>query len=196
MIVTLEIPAASRRQIERQAKALDDAPAVMRRALEAAVVVGAEEIRDLLVTQQLGLEMQNPGSGLAASVMGWMISDDLGAVGVPSNSPAAAYAGILERGGTIYPKTATALAVPVHPEAKQYSSPRDMPGLFMLKRPGKAPLLARSVGGDAIQVMWVLLASVTIPAFRWLSKGADLAKADMAATYQDELNKTVREANR
>lgn len=196
MIVTLEIPAASRRQIERQAKTLDNAPAVMRKALHAAVVVGAEEIRDLLVTEQLGLSMQHPGSGLAASLMGWMISDELGAVGVPGNSPAARYAGILEHGGTIYPKTARALAVPVHPEAKNYTSPRDMPGLFLLKREGKAPVLARSVGGDAIEVMWVLLASVTIPPFGWLSKGADRTKGDMAAAFQDVVNRAISQAAR
>ena len=103
MIVTLEIPAATSRKIKRDARLARQAPEVFSRGMEAAVAVGAEEIREQLVTGDLGLTMRHPASGLAASVTGWMIDRQapLGALGVPSNSPAAAYAKIQEEGGEV-----------------------------------------------------------------------------------------------
>lgn len=193
MIITLTIPASTQRVIERHAKAAGRAEEAISAGLHAAVVVGADQIREALVMGQLGLTMQRPGQGLAASIDGWMIEPLLGAVGVPSDSPAAAYAGILETGGVVTPKNAKALAIPVSEEAKQYSSPRDMPGLFLVAVKGKAPILARSGGGDALEVHWVLVQSVTIPAFRWLTKGATLAKGAMTAEMQIGLNRYAQE---
>lgn len=194
MIITLEIPASTRRTIQQHKKLSREAPKALSKGLQAAVATGAEQIRESLVRGRLGLTMQHPASGLAASMDGWMVAPLTGAIGVPANSPAAAYARILETGGTIYPRTAKALAVPVSEEAKQYTSPRDMPGLIFIdrKKQGKPPLLVREAGGDAIEVMWVLLPSVTIPAFHWLTQGANLAKGPMAEAMQDVMSDYAR----
>lgn len=192
MMLTLEVTAASRGAIRRHREAAGKAPVVLAAGLQAAVVAGSESIREQLVRGTLGLTMRNPASGLAGAVDGWMIDESapLGAVGVPGNSPAAAYARMLERGGTIRPKQARALAVPVTDEARRYTSPRDMPDLILIQRKGKPPVLARkSPGGKgALEVLWVLLPYVTIPAFHWLSKGAREAKGEMSNVFQDVLN--------
>lgn len=193
MIVTLEIPAATRRKFERNAKLAKRADDAISGGLNAAVAVGAEEVRENLSRGGLGLTMRHPASGLAASMMGWMIDAATGAVGVPAESPAAAYAGILERGGTIYPGPGKrALAIPISDEAKKHTSPRDMPDLVMIPRKGKPPLLVRQLQrrGDlrGFELHWVLVKSVTIPAFRWLSKGVDAALGSMTGAMQDRLN--------
>lgn len=193
MIITIEIPPASRRRIDRDAKKARELKGAMGDAMQTAVAVGADVIVKGLMMGRYGLTMQHPASGLAASTRGWMIDREgpIGAVGVPSDSPAAAYAGILERGGTITPKRAKALAVPVSEEAKQYSSPRDMADLTMISRPGKPGLLVRTAkGGDVtgFEVHWVLVGSVTIPAFHWLSQGARDAKDDMSAAFGDVIS--------
>lgn len=201
MIVTLEIPAETRQRIERDRKRLGAAnvKAAMAKALNAAVATGADEIRQQLLMGELGLTMQNPGSGLAASLMGWMLDESapLAALGVPGNSPAAAYARIHEYGGTITPKRARALAVPVSEEAKQYTSPRDMANLTLIPRKKKPPLLVEMLtarGGRRAQwrVHWVLLASVTITGQHWLSRGADAARDAMASAFSDEFAKVLR----
>lgn len=86
------------------------------------------------------------------------------------------YARIHELGGVITPKSARALAIPIHPDAKAASGPKAFGGqLGMITRPGKSPLLirARDVGRDrnnrnVFDLMYVLLRSVTIPARPYL----------------------------
>ncbi len=190
MIVTIEIPAASQRRIDRDVKKAAGLKKAMADAMNAAVAVGADVVVEGLMTGKYGLTMQHPASGLAASTRGWMLdwSGPTGALGVPANSPAAAYADILNRGGTITPTKARALAVPVSEEAKQHSSPRDMADLTMISRPGKPGLLVRLLAKDAgFELHWVLVASVTIPAFRWLTQGARDATGDMSGTFSDVL---------
>ena len=84
-----------------------------------------------------------------------------------SSSP---YAKLMQSGGTVRPKNAHALAIPVTAEARRYKSPRDFPRtLFVLRkanssRPG---VLAERVGGPkggAVAVHYVLMTSVTVPA--------------------------------
>ena len=198
MIVTLSIPAASRRKIERGRKAAARVDRAMAAAMGSAVAVGAEEVRAALQTGDLGIVARHGGLGLAGAVTGWMLdaSAPLGAVGVPANSPAAAYAAIQERGGAIRPRNAKMLAVPVSDEAKQYSSPRDMQGLTLIPRKGRPPLLVRMLaarGGRRAnwQIHWVLLASVTIRASHWLSEGVDKARPEMAAAFGDEMGEWV-----
>ncbi len=199
MIVTMTIPASSRRKIARGARAGGRATGAIADGLQAAVTAGADVIAGNLVTGKYGLTMRHPGSGLAASVRGWMMdrAAPLAAVGVPAESPAAVYAGMLERGGTITPKRAKALAVPVSEEARQAASPRDMPNLIYIPRKGKPPLLVRELtrrgNMTGMEVHWVLLASVTIPPFHWLTRGAGDARPDMRATFQDVLNSFARE---
>lgn len=184
MIVTLTIPAESQALIERHAAAAAKTRPAIAGALAAAVDAGAEKVREELVTGDLDLVMRHPGSGLAASVMAWMLDEEtpLAAVGVPSNAPAIRYARILEEGGTIRPVSARALAVPISDEARDSAGPRTMPGLFMIRRPGRPPLLAEKVG-RRILVHWVLLASVTIVGRQWLRAGMALARPDMEDAF-------------
>jgi len=201
MIVTIQLDPQSKALIARHNRAADRGAGVMASALESAAVAGSEDIRGQLVRGDLGLEMRNPASGLAASVLGWMIDTDtpLAAMGVPADSPAADYARILNVGGTIFPKTARALAVPISDEAKRYESPRDMDGLDLIPRKGKPPLLIRKLTkrGDVrgFELHWVLVPSVRIPAFRWLDTGAQAALpvmqdafGDVVDTWTDEWN--------
>jgi len=194
MIVTIETTRRTRDSIaaaRRAAAGFDDALAD---GLESAAVTGAESVRGQLVMGRLGLTMRHPASGLAASVAGWMVdrSGPLAALGVPANSPAAGYAAILNSGGVIVPRNAKALAIPVSDEAKRHESPRDMANLVMVPRKDSPPLLVRKLTrrGDmtGMQVHWVLVASVTIPAFRWLENGAAAATPeiteDMAASME------------
>ena len=194
MILTLEIPAETQAKIDRDGQAAQRAGAALAAALGTAAIAGAEDVRRQLAMGELGLTMRHPAGGLAASVDGWMIDATLpmAALGVPANSPAAAYARILERGGTITPKRAQALAIPVSEEAKGYSSPRDMPNLHMIPRKGRPPLLVRLLAGrgDArgFELHWVLVKSVTIEPRRWLSRGVRRARSEMAAAGQDRLD--------
>jgi hypothetical protein len=97
---------------------------------------------------------------------------------------------ILEFGGTIVPKTAGALAVPLSggPALTERGVPRYPMGprqaeadghkLFVLKTAGKA-FLAESVGkGKAAKLeMWyILLQSTTIPAFHYASQAVEASK--------------------
>ena len=76
------------------------------------------------------------------------------------------YAPIQEFGGTINAKGG-ALAVPIHPDAKRASAQgrgaRSFSDLWMLKRPGKSPLLMRSKE-KATDLMYALVKRVVLPA--------------------------------
>jgi len=69
------------------------------------------------------------------------------------------YAPIVELGGTITPTKANALAIPLNAEAKKlygsYTTLRDVPGLFVLSRPGKSALLVKKEG-KGIKPLFVL----------------------------------------
>ena len=84
------------------------------------------------------------------------------------------YARIHELGGTISAGSG-ALAVPVHPDARKSGGPHNMTDLTFIPRKGKPPLLVRErtfgkIGGGrkAIDIMFVLLKSVRIPARPYL----------------------------
>ena len=194
MIVTLEIPPESQRRIAEHGKLAGRVRDAIADGLESAVVAGAKEIHEQLIEGQLGLTMQHPAEGLASSLSGWMVDRavPLAAIGVPGDSPAAAYAGILEAGGTIVPRNAKALAIPISDEAKKYSSPRDMPGLELIPRKGKPPLLVRMLSSRGnirgFELHWVLVKSVTIEPRHWLSRGVDQAVPVMVGTLQDVLD--------
>ena len=81
-----------------------------------------------------------------------------------SSSP---YAKLMQSGGTIRPKNAHALAIPVTAEARRYKSPRDFPRtLFVLRKKGSSRpgVLAERLSGGAVAVHYVLVKSVTVPA--------------------------------
>lgn len=75
------------------------------------------------------------------------------------------YAAIQEFGGEITPQQKQALAVPIHPDAKQ-KAPRDFSDLVLIKRANRPPLLVRLIGKGKVQrmdIMFVLVKSVHIP---------------------------------
>lgn len=77
------------------------------------------------------------------------------------------YAAIHQHGGTIVPKNAKALAIPLTREAQRAGSPRDFKRpLVLLKRQGKPSLLVTTKGkgkNARLEPQYILLASVTIP---------------------------------
>ena len=98
-VVQLTISAATGRKIKRDQKLAARSGEIFAAALETAAVLGADDIRNQLVMGDLGLTMQHPASGMAAAMMGWMIdrNEPLAAMGIPGNSPAAAYAEMQRR---------------------------------------------------------------------------------------------------
>jgi hypothetical protein len=190
VIVTVNISPASIANQKRHQTRADGFPAAVGRAVGSAVSVGADALAELTLKGQLGVTPQRGAMGLAGSILGWMIDAGagLGAIGVPANTPAGKYAAILNYGGTILPRTAKRLAIPITEEAKRYSSPRDMPGLVLVTREGKAPLLVQMVG-KVMSPQWVLLSSVTIPAFGWWDKGVGLVTPTIANEFITVLRK-------
>ncbi len=119
-------------------------------------------------------------------------------IGVPKDSPASSYARILEEGGTIVPKGAGALAIPVGAALAPGGTPRfpggprSVPGglIFIDRRKqGKPPLLVKRIGGRnaRLEVFFVLKKSVKIPATKWLSGGI----ADNLKLFVDALNDEI-----
>jgi len=97
------------------------------------------------------------------------------------------YARIQEKGGTIVPKQAKALAIPISEDAKKARAlgwGPEFPGfvgqLFILRRPGRDALLVRRIRegyvpsgikdrrGQGVEVMYLLTSSVTLPARPYL----------------------------
>lgn len=132
-------------------------------------------------------------------------------VGV-TKGPATAYASIHERGGTIKAKGGKALAIPVGKalvsgsrRPKFPGGPREaarkFPEMFMLKRPGKPPLLVRPirVAGRAngkiarIEVLFVLKKSVKVSPKRYLSGGVQKHIGQVEVTLQDGLDRLMAE---
>lgn len=202
MIVTMEISDAGRQTLRDLTDSGEQADEIIAAGLERAGALLADGIAEGLILGRYGLTMRHPGQGgLAGGVQHWWV--DRGrmmlAVGVPSNHPAAPYAAIHEHGGTIRPRNARALAVPLSAEARQYSSPRDMADLQYIPRRGRPPLLARVLhkrGQEAgLEVHWVLLRSVTLPARRWLSRGVEDNLAEAAAGFEDVLAERYGSSN-
>ena len=116
-----------------------------------------------------GFKTGHGSAGLLGSI-GYEINKPLFKSRIGSNQP---YARVQE-GGTvgrdgmfpdIRPKSAKALAVPIHPEAKKAKGPRDFSDLVFIPRPGKPPLLVRAGGKRSarMDIMYVLLKSVALP---------------------------------
>ena len=93
------------------------------------------------------------------------------------------YAAMREFGGVIKPVNAKALAIPIHKKAKGVS-PREFSDLFMIKKPGKDPLLARKKG-KGIEIMYVLKKRVYQKAANngkgFIRPGVDAAKRRVKA---------------
>lgn len=198
MIISLQISNDSRRAVAGHADAVRAVDRIIAESIFTAATAGTEDVRRQLMTGQLGLTMRNPASGMAASVMTWWLNEQEGvaAVGVPDDTPAAGYSRIQSEGGTIRPKAGRALAIPISHQAKQYSSPRQMANLVLIKRHGRPPLLVEEVinkrSGNMTRMIphWVLVPSVFIKATHWLERGMLAAvqlMTDAAQSRADEL---------
>lgn len=101
------------------------------------------------------------------------------------------YAAIHEFGGTIRPKNAEALAVPLTPEAKKYASPREFPRKLhvQVSEDGKAFL-----AGARGKPYYILLKSVTIPARPYLRPAIDENETKIVNAVQRILKKAVEAA--
>lgn len=196
MLVTFDI---STDALAAEAKARGIATRVVsgcRAGLIGCVHEGAQLISAMLATGELGLNSSGGLRGLAGSVDGWWLfrNEMIAALGVPSDSDAAAYATIQNYGGRIVPRNAKALAIPVSAEAKRYTSPRDMQGLVAIARKGRPTILARVVkqqrskkigpaAPSAIEVAWILVASVYIRATLWFNVGFERSKDAMQKAF-------------
>jgi hypothetical protein len=185
VIVTLEIPPESQEVIRRHGELSQDCQDALWEALGQASIRGAEEIGEAVLFAETVLTPRHGGAGLAGSILAWPLDRAalLYAVGISADSDAAVYAGALERGATIYPRTAKALAVPLTAEARLCESPRDMPGLTLIPRKGRPPLLVRTTkggprsGGGTFVPQWVLVPSVSLRRYAgWFTRAALAAR--------------------
>ena len=96
------------------------------------------------------------------------------------------YALMQEIGGTIRPKRAKFLAVPISEEAKRAGSPRNLPNLVYVQSVRGQPMLVNENTG---RVHYLLKKSVTIPARPYLRPSADEIYPQLArnirAAYQE-----------
>jgi phage gpG-like protein len=107
------------------------------------------------------------------------------------------YAAIQNYGGTFGPKTAGALTVPIGmgKELPVGARARDVPGLVMIKQPGKPPLLVkpRKTRWD---LYFVLVKQVTIPATYYLEKAEADAERDVIEILKEAAQKGADKAER
>lgn len=147
--------------------------------------VKGEQLAGRVITQSLSGQILKRRTGsLARGVVG---QAEINPNGLPSvrvgslRGPSLKYAEILESGGIIRPKKAKALAIPVGEAltpagVSRYASPRDFPAPLRYVPVNRGRFvgflmredLARRQ--DSVNALFLLVRSVTIPAFRWLSR--------------------------
>lgn len=162
-------------------------------AMLSSVNLGASIVTEAVAKNQLGIRSRGGLAGLSSSIFGWMIDAEnlLAAMGVPSNSPAAAYAYIQNEGsgylpgGVIKPVRAKRLAVPVSDEAKRYTSPRDMRNLTLIHLNNGRMILA-TVNGENVTTHWVLQPYVYLKPTHWFDHGVKLAEEPMTKEFDAE----------
>ncbi len=102
------------------------------------------------------------------------------------------YARIQELGGTIVPRKGKALAVPIGAEGRKAArdaggSLRSLDLIFIKRKGGQAPLLAKSIrGGKGIKPLFILVRSVTLPARPYLKPAAQLARPKIRKQFTSE----------
>lgn len=102
------------------------------------------------------------------------------------------YAAIHERGGTITPKRAKALTIPIAPEAKRRKA-RDFPDLFIWKHhegEGGAFLVQPTPGGG-FKIIFQLRSSVFIPPRRYITKAMKITGPKVVALVGNKIGQTV-----
>lgn len=96
------------------------------------------------------------------------------------------YGAFLEYGAHPRAKGGGALLIPLQPEAHRLLERglvKNNPQLFMVKRPGKAPILARKGPRGAIVPLFVLKKSVVIKPRPWLMPSLNRARVAMAQAF-------------
>lgn len=109
---------------------------------------------------------------------------------------ASAYAGILEDGGTIRPKNARVLSVPVGDAlyatgVAKYGSPLDVPGDAFWITGKKHPLFVESDENEELNVLFVGLDEVTITARHPVERSFKDVAPLMPAIAQEELDRAA-----
>jgi hypothetical protein len=115
---------------------------------------------------------------------------------------AARYARILEEGGTITPKSAKVLAVPVGNALTatgraRFASPREVEGGFWLSRPGRPPLVVVERGGSKsrrLDVLFVGLPRVTLEGKRSAAKAAEAAQGQARRVLDEQIRAALAPA--
>lgn len=148
-----------------------------------------EVLRELTETSMLALRMARANATfrlrrrtgrLAASVTTNVTATADGAeLRLLSGGGVVRHARLQDKGGTIRPRFARMLAIPIAAGltaagVPRWASPRDVPGGFWLRRPGRPPIFVRPAGrkikggGRArLDLIFVGAASVTVPASRF-----------------------------
>lgn len=97
----------------------------------------------------------------------------------------AVYGPIHEFGGTISPKRASFLAVPLPPvmtpAGVARGRPRDFPGTFVARSRSGNLIIFQKAGKDRIVPLFVLKKKVTIPARHWASQSVEESMKDFDA---------------
>lgn len=93
------------------------------------------------------------------------------------------YARIHEKGGTIKPKTAKALTIPL-PGIKGVAA--NYPDAFIIKSKAGNTLLVESKGKKGLRPLFVLKKSVKIPARHWLSQSKNEMKPELIKLMKPE----------
>lgn len=124
-------------------------------------------IADIKIRMRGGQGTNRVRSGRLRNSLGQITSISSQTIKTLLGSTGVIYAKTQEFGGTITPKKAQYLAIPLNAAktkagVSRYSSPRDIPGLFFMKSKAGKPLLVKRVGKGKIQPMFVLLKSVTL----------------------------------
>ena len=132
-------------------------------------------------------------SGILRSSIGFAVESNQAIIGPVEKYGKIHEYGTMGAGGRlpdIKPRTARALAVPIHKDARG-KSPRSFSDLVMLKRPGKAPLLIRPQGKRRlrIDIMYVLQLSVAIPPRPFMRPALALCKSKLAALWKGKIKK-------
>jgi hypothetical protein len=109
---------------------------------------------------------------------------------------------VLEEGGTITPKSAKVLAVPVGNALTatgraRFASPREVEGGFWLSRPGRPPLFVVERGGSKsrrLDVLFVGLPRVTLEGKRSAAKAAEAAQGQARRVLDEQIRAALAPA--
>ena len=187
---------------------VDNTPAFMQRTMgqvQAGVAAAAEvlskSMKDTLATRTGaggglgsgagGAMPSNPGSPPAYQRGGLHRSIHASNATIDGSKVSALVGTNLKRGASLDRGfTATArgggLLIPLQPEAHRLlerGMVKNNPQLFMVKRPGKAPILARKGPRGAIVPLFVLKKSVTVKPRPWLRPSLNRARVAMAQAF-------------